>query len=166
MKSQDILVMLKLSANPEDRWSYASLSESLGMSQSEIHAAVKRCERSGLYNAFSKRENRIALREFLVHGLRYVFPAELGAVRQGIPTSSGAEPLRSKIQDLSEIPVMPMEHGPVRGPSIEPLYRCAPQAALKDPKLHRLLAIVDALRSGQGRERKLACEALNMELVD
>lgn len=162
MKGQDILVLLKLLTFAEQPWNYALLAQELGMSASEVHAAVKRCTEAGLYNPETRRPRRKDLREFLVHGLRYVFPAQPGAPVQGLPTSFAAPPLKRRLRfDSQEIPVMPLAGGPARGPEIRPLYRSAPSAAAKDPKLYELLALVDALRSGRARERKLAEEALD-----
>jgi len=164
MKGQDLLVLLKLAVLEGD-WSYARLARELGMSASEVHATIKRCLSSGLYNPLTKRPNLLALEEFLRHGLRYVFPAQPGATTQGLPTSYAAEPLRSKfLFSQSTAPVMAFPLGPALGPEIEPLYRSAPQAAVNDPKLYRLLALVDALRSGRARERKLAGDLLVGEL--
>jgi hypothetical protein len=44
------------------------------------------------------------------------------------------------------------------------LSRQAPQAALADPALHELLALLDALRVGRSRERKLAERLLSDRL--
>jgi hypothetical protein len=52
--------------------------------------------------------------------------------------------------------VWPFEEGDRRGYSFPPLYKRAPQAALKDRELCQLLALVDALRDGSARERELA----------
>lgn len=165
MKGQDIVVLLKLAARGPRAWKYADLAGELQMSASEVHAALKRCQSSGLYNPSTRRENRAALLEFLTHGVRYVFPAQPGPVRTGLPTSYAAEPLSRRIQfDPNEAPVMPLLHGPCRGPEIAPLYPSAPAAAKKDDGLHRLLALVDALRSGRARERKLARDFLQLEL--
>jgi hypothetical protein len=45
-----------------------------------------------------------------------------------------------------------------------PLYRSAPDAALRDPALYEWLALVDALRSGKARERRMAGEELARRL--
>ena len=153
--------MLKLLSGPLQPWTYASLGKELTMSSSEVHAAVRRCTKAGLYNPATREPIRQALKEFLVHGLRYVFPAQPGAIVTGLPTSYAVSPLKERIRyDSSETPVMPLLRGPARGPEIEPLYRSASKAALFDPKLHQLLAVVDLLRMGRARERKLAEEVL------
>ena len=165
MKGQDILVMLKLLCK-ESPWSYLGLARELGMSASEVHAAVHRCLEAGLYNPHTRKPNRIALREFLIHGLRYVFPATPGAMTAGLPTSFAAPTLKKRFRySESEAPVMPLKDGPARGPEIAPLYRSAPEAARNDEHLYKLLALVDALRTGRARERKIAGEILDIELV-
>ena len=122
---------------------------------------MKRCEESGLYNPRTREPIRTALLEFLIHGLRYVFPARPGPLERGLPTSYAAPPLNEKMRfDKRLAPVMPLEGGPASGPSIAPLYRCAPRAASSDERLYPLLALVDALRTGRARERALAAEAL------
>jgi hypothetical protein len=40
--------------------------------------------------------------------------------------------------------------------SFQPFYTTMPAAALRDPKLYELLAIVDAIRDGRARERRMA----------
>lgn len=157
--------MLKMIASGEPTRTYAEMARELKMSASEVHASVKRCTEAGLFNPHTRRPKRQALQEFLLHGLRYVFPARPGPPVQGLPTSYAAPPLNERLRfDPREVPVMPLAGGPMRGPEIRPLYRSAPMAAAEDPELYRLLAVVDALRSGRARERKLARETLEEAL--
>jgi hypothetical protein len=105
------------------------------------------------------------LLEFLLHGVRYVFPAEKGSPTRGVPTSYAAAPLRKSIADAGELPpVWPYADGPVRGYSFTPLHKNVPQAALEDERLYELLALVDALRDGRARERELAVKELTKRL--
>jgi hypothetical protein len=53
-------------------------------------------------------------------------------------------------------PVWPWREGGTRGIALEPLYRTAPAAALRDPILYGLLALVDVIRDGRARGRKIA----------
>jgi hypothetical protein len=90
-------------------------------------------------------------------GLKYAFPAEHGEVTRGIPTSHAAEPLKSEIAVSNDLPpVWPWHHGDTRGVGLEPLYKNVPHAALRNPALYQLLALVDAIRDGRARERNLA----------
>ncbi len=159
LKPQDVAVVLQLCRHAPPRPPYSQIAIELSMSPSEVHAAVKRAQASGLLHGseMGERPNRGAIKEFLIHGLKYAFPAERGAPTRGIPTSYAAEPLRKEIALGDEPPpVWPYATGSHRGVSFEPLYRQAPKAALRDAGLYELLALVDALRGGRARERKLA----------
>jgi len=57
-------------------------------------------------------------------------------------------------------PVWPYTKGSVRGIAFQPLYKLAPVAALRDPVFYEYLAMVDALRDGRARDRKLAEEMI------
>ena len=168
LKPQDLLVLFKAAAHAQRRWTYAALGEALSMSASEVHASVKRAAISGLAVVRGRGDwspVRATLLEFAVHGVRYVWPAQVGPVKRGVPTAIGMEPLAGMIRAAEgEAPVWAYASGKAKGPSLSPLYRTVPQAALADPALHRLLALQDALRAGRARERMLAADLLEREL--
>lgn len=168
LKPQDLLVLLKAAAHPAERWTYAALAEGLSMSASEVHASVRRAVDAGLAVKQGRGDwspVRPAVLEFAVHGVRYVWPATVGPVKRGVPTSFGTVPLASLLHAArGEAPVWAHPSGSAKGPSLSPLYRTAPVAALADPGLHRLLALLDALRVGRARERALATDLLRKEL--
>jgi hypothetical protein len=162
LKPQDVVVLLKLAVHQDERWSYSGLAASLGMSPSEVHAAVRRATRAGLMNAERRRPNRAALEELLVHAIKYVFAAERGSVTRGIPTAHAAPALAGELMLDDDLPpVWPDPEGAVRGETIAPLYPSVPRAARNDDRLYAGLALVDALRIGRARERKLAAERLH-----
>jgi hypothetical protein len=167
LKPQDLLVLFKVAAHPGQRWTYAALGEALTLSASEAHASVKRAVAAGLAVMRGRGDwspVRPALLEFAVHGVRYVWPAQSGPVKRGVPTSFGLEPLAGKISAAAgEAPVWAHPAGKAKGPSLSPIYRSAPQAALIDPALHRLLALQDAIRAGRARERSLAADLVSKE---
>ncbi len=159
LKPQDLLVLLKVAAHPPQRWTYAALGAALSMSASETHASVKRSVASGLAVAPARGQwspVRANLLEFVVYGVRYVWPATLGPVKSGVPIAVGSDPLASQLTAApGEAPVWAYPTGSSKGPTLSPLYRTTPQAALSDPALHRLLALLNALRTGRAREREL-----------
>lgn len=163
LKPQDVVLLLKIVSNNNPSWNQKPMAEALGLSQSEVSEAVSRCKYAGLLAPSGKIVMKMALMEFLQYGLRYVFPQKPGAVVRGVPTSHSAKPLSDDIQS-SEAYVWPYGKGTVRGHGIVPLYPSVPEAALKDKKLHELLALVDALRVGRARERELALTALKNRL--
>jgi DNA-binding Lrp family transcriptional regulator len=87
---------------------YAQLASELAVSTSEVHASVKRAQSGKLIHGpeFQNRPNLAALKEFLVQGLKYAFPADHGEFTRGVPTSYATEPLRDVIgQGNDPIPV-------------------------------------------------------------
>jgi hypothetical protein len=167
LKPQDIYVVLKIVAAGSGRSPYAQLAVELVMSPSEVHACVKRAQASHLLHDTSLHHlpNVAAIEEFLVHGLKYAFPAEHGEPTRGVATSYAAEPLRGLIAPGGDpIPVWPYEEGRQRGIAFAPLYRTAPIAALRDQTFYEYLVLADALRDGRLRERKFAEAELHRRL--
>jgi hypothetical protein len=160
LRPADLLVLYKAAAHPAQRWTYAALAASLGVSASQVHRSVQRAVAAGLAVMRDRGDwspVRPALLEFAVHGVRYVWPAQPGPVKRGVPTAFGVEPLASRmVAAEGEAPVWAHPAGTHKGPALPPLTRSVPQAALADTALHQLLALQDALRTGRARERTLA----------
>jgi hypothetical protein len=159
LKPQDLVVVLKLCGYPNRRPPISVVATDLGLSPSEVHGAIQRLRSSRLLHgpALNDKPNISGLEEFLIHGLKYAFPAEHREVTRGIPTSYAAEPLKSEIAASNDLPpVWPWHEGDTRGVALEPLSRSVPLAALRDPALYQLLALVDAIRDGRASERNLA----------
>jgi len=165
---QDIVVLLKLVASDSLSLTHAAIAKSLGMSLSEVHGSLDRALESGLARKEGRAPARpipAALKEFLVHGLRYAFPARVGGPVRGMPTAHAAPPLKAQLAPSDELPpVWPDPRGTVRGQELPPLYRSVPGAAKRDAKLYELLALADSLRIGGARERKLAEAELSTRL--
>jgi hypothetical protein len=158
------MVLLKLLARGEKPNTYSSLSDALGVSASEVHASIGRAKSARLLNVENDRPHviRTALKEFLVHGAKYAFPATLGSPVRGIPTAYAAPPLVTLVSQPNELPpVWPDAEGNRRGFTFHPLYPTAPLAARKDRVLYEFLALFDALRGGAARERQLAARILS-----
>jgi hypothetical protein len=159
LKSQDFYLLLVLAARADRPATYPELAAHSGLSMSEVHSALKRLESARLLH-FEARRPRIlkpAFKEFLFHGARYAFPSAHGSMTAGIPTSHAAPPLDKHIAPSADpAPVWPSIEGKVRGLALVPIYPSAPAAALRDPALYENLALFDALRTGNARERALA----------
>jgi hypothetical protein len=167
LKPQDVVIVLKLVAKAaaNSPWNFASLAKELCMSSSEVHAGFKRAVKSQLVNPQTREPNLSALAEFIVHGLRYVFPAEHGEITRGLPTAYAAAPLKFDLVKNSDLPpVWPSAVGTTRGQAFLPLYESVPRAVESDPVLYELLALVDAIRGGRARERNLAVKELKQRL--
>ena len=156
LKPQDVLIALKiLLKGSKPKYRHIDLAYELGMSQSEVSSGLGRLSRCGLFEQNKQSPKKASILEFLVHGLKYVFPAEIGGKVRGILTAHSYGPL-AKIIRSEERYVWPYEDGNVRGIAVSPIFRSVPEAALKDEKLHELLAIVESLRMGRVRERQIA----------
>lgn len=166
LKPQDLLVLLALSARRATA-TYADLAAQTGLAGSAVHASLKRAAGAGLVRYQDRQPVLLKpqLREFVLHGAKYTFPAVSGRLTRGVVTAYAAAPLNAMIAPSSDPPpVWPYADGSVRGIGLVPLYPSVPEAALRDEKLYALLALFDALRSGQARERNLAQSMLEERL--
>lgn len=164
LKPQDVVVALKVALQGSGRWlTFAELGKELAMSASEVHGASQRAESARL---LGREEGRLiavksSLQEFLIHGVKYAFPAMIGPVTRGMPTGIGAPSLKDQFaRSESDTPVWPDFAGHARGPSLQPLYPSVPAAAAMDSDLYDALALIDAIRMGAARERELATSCL------
>lgn len=160
MRPQDILILLKKIALCKKEIPNKQLAAEIGISASEVSEALERCRIARLIDDSKQFVNTSALKEFLQHGIKYVFPVIPQAKLRGMPTAISAPPLNELI-DSSTFYVWPDSKGDLRGEGINPLYRSVPLAARNDEVLYRLLALVDVLRIGRAREIALANEELN-----
>jgi hypothetical protein len=165
-KSLDVVVWLKLLSSGCQK-TFAQLSRELGMSASEIHSSVRRGAVAGLIDPKSRMPLRKPLEEYLLFGVRYAFPAKRGPVTRGIPTSYAAPALAEYFRAQDDLPpVWPDPHGSTKGYALEPLFQPITKAVGQDPKLYELLALIDAIRDGRARERKLAEDKLRVLLAN
>ena len=163
LKAQDLYVLLALAAWGGKGATYPEFAAFASLSMSEVHGALKRVEQARLLAFEDKRPSIITpnFREFLFHGARYAFPAARGTMLAGIPTAYAAPPLNALIAPSADPPpVWPHAEGSTRGIALIPLYPTAPAAALRNARLYENLALFDALRSGNARERSLAQKLL------
>lgn len=160
MRPQDVVILLWMSKQGNQPWKYADAAGMLKISQSEVAEALHRNLQAKLVDPTKKKVHKAALMEFLVHGLKYVFPAQPGALVRGIPTAHAARPLVDHIVAEHDIFVWPSPIGNMRGQAVTPLYDSVLKAIRTDPELYELLALADAMRVGRVHEQKIAEELL------
>ena len=187
IKGQDIVVLLKLVSlqeQGEDRepgdleweikveasYSVRKLESLLGISKTEINASFKRILSTGMaikdYETGRPKANRRNLYNFIIHGLKFVFPVAPGAMTRGVPTAFAAPMLRELLVSGGDyISVWPSAVGRDIGQSILPLFKSVPEAVRKDARLYEYLALVDAIRLGNQREMGLAKDRLSERLL-
>ena len=189
IRPQDVVLLLKLGIEGSTATTLAALGAQLGISAAEIHGAMNRASLASLLDRETRKPRIHNLLEFLEHGIKYAFVSRRGELTRGLPTAYSAPPLsdvlmqgpvaRMFLNPAAEPPssyetsidpyapiavVWPDPEGKVRGESLEPLYPAAVGAARRDPKLYECLALVDALRIGRAREKKLAIAFLTERL--
>ncbi len=165
MRPQDIVVLLKIVASDDKEWRNIDIAHDIKISPSEVSEALNRCRIAGLIDSKKRKVNTNSFYEFVTYGLKYVFPAEPGAVVKGVPTAHSATPLKEYISAGSDIYVWPYAKGTQRGQAIETLYKTLPQVVKEGDLFYELLAIVDTLRVGRVREIKIAMEELKSRLI-
>lgn len=164
MRPQDVVVLLKIITIGNVDWHNSDLSKSLRISASEISEVLNRCKIAGLIDSNKRKVHINSFKEFLIYGLKYVFPVEPGTMIKGIPTAHSAPPINEYISEGKDIYVWPFAKGTKRGQTIEPLYKTLPAIALEDQKFYELLSIVDTIRVGRAREVKIAIDELEKRL--
>jgi hypothetical protein len=167
LRPQDILIALKLRILEDSgNWNQQQLAQSIGVSAGEVAFSLERLKKHHLIQEDKKRVKRVALIEFLVHGVKYVFPADVGAPVRGVPTGTNFA-LSDEIRMSEErVTVWPDADGKVRGLSISPIYSSVPFACKDDKNLHNILALLDVIRIGGAREMNLASKKIEDEILN
>lgn len=184
MKSQDIYVLLKLVCLQQeergrslqrsvlaDSYSVRGLEGALGVSKTEVNASIRRSIAVGLATKDRKtgypKVNRKALLEFVVYGLKYVFPVRPAEIVRGVPTAFSAPMLEQQLLSMGDyIFVWPYSEGCEKGQAVQPLFKTVPQAVASDERLYEYLALVDAIRLGNPREANLAVDLFEKKLMN
>jgi len=156
MRPQDVVILLKKVTDKGRQLLNGQIAKELGISASEVSEALERCRMARLVDNTKQRVNILALGEFLIHGIKYVFPVQPQSIVRGIATAISASPMKEKIVSGTEQYVWPDANGNMRGEGITPLYKTVPAAVAIDEMLYRLLALVDTLRIGRAREVEIA----------
>jgi len=164
MRPHDIVVLLKVISYADEHWLQAPMAKDLSISQSELSKSIARSKNAGLLDETGRKVRRLSLMEFLEGGIAYVFPQHPGAIVRGFATAHSASPLKEQIKSDENF-VWPSAKGKMKGQAIIPLYKSAPDAASKDSLLHEMLALVDAIRVGRVREKKLAISELKKRIL-
>jgi predicted transcriptional regulator len=164
MRPQDVVILLKMMTYGENTPVFSELAASLQISAGEVSEAMERNRMAGLVNPAKTQVNKLALREFLIYGLKYVFPPQIGASVRGIATAHSAPPVSNHIAEGRDVYVWSYYKGTRRGNSIVPLYDKIPQFIEEDPDLYEYLALVDTLRVGKNREVEIAMAELDKKM--
>lgn len=166
VKPGDIFVLSGLLAR-EGAWTYRELGNELNVPHPVVQRALSRAAEAGLYSESERAVHLANFEEFALHALRFVAPASLGPIVPGIPAAWAAAPLSELIRSsgVEPPPVWPAAQGRVvRGQALDPLHPAAVDAAPERPQLSELLCLLDAIRAGDVRVRRVATDLLSERL--
>lgn len=166
LKGEDIVLLLKIThASPD--WTVRTLERETTIPKSVVQRSLKRLWQAGLFDPRQRTARISQAEEFLIHGLKYVFPSAVGGPSRGYATAWAAKPLADRLAAPSDdvSPVWPSAHGDTRGLALEPLHSSVVEAAAQDPLLREQLTLIDAIRVGDARVRGLAGELLAERLA-
>ncbi|MBF0446138.1 MAG: hypothetical protein HQL68_11170 [Magnetococcales bacterium] len=165
MKPQDISVLCMLIHFGQEKWNFDKLSEAVCLSRGESHKSIKRLIEAQLYNDIAKKPIFQNAEELFVHGVKYLIPKKVMSVERGIRTAHSHLVFEDDFSGTNEKYIWPYFKGKDRGIAIEPISKNVVEAALKigldrQNIFYTLLALIDAIRLGKARERKLGREYL------
>ncbi len=160
MRPHDIPILIKVYLGKDTYWKMKDISALLEISPSEVSESLNRSWYAGLIDADKANVLTQNLNEFLIHGVRYVFPQQPGPLTRGIPTAHAHPKIQGKfVSDIKY--VWPSPDGKDIGQSIDPFYQKQVKAVLQDEQLYFILSLIDMIRVGKSREVKYAKDQLN-----
>jgi len=165
MRPQDIVILLKILTVQDEGWQLKDLANSLYISNSEISESLERSAYAGLVDTEKRHVHRRNLLDFLLYGMKYVFPTQPGILARGLATAH-SHPFFQAFIYSDQSYVWPSPSGSVLGQAIEPFYANQVKAIQEDDELYKLLALLDVIRVGKIREKIIAEKELNEILSD
>lgn len=162
IKPTDVVVACQLAITPDAV--FATLSSSIGLSVGECHSAVGRLQRASLLNPGSRRPVHELLARFIVHGVPHCFPPMVQPETIGVATAGSAAVFLGHIGAAVDY-VWPSAEGTMRGRGITPLLPRAAELPGRNNALYELLTIIDAVRVGETREKRIAEKLLRERVV-
>lgn len=163
MRPQDIVILLKIISLRDNDWRLKDLSKQLRISGSEVSESLNRSLIGGLIEDDKHTIRKEELLEFLVYGLKYVYPVVEGSLARGLATAHSAPILKDEFV-LDNNYIWPAKGFSTKGISVKPLYSTVPDACKGDQNLYDLLVLVDALRLG--KREKLVVELLAKKIYN
>ncbi len=159
MRPQDIAILIKVMSKKDPNWFIKDLAHELFISQSEVSESLHRSMYAGLIDGNKEKVQKQNFLEFIMHGLRFVYPQQPGTIIRGMPTAHSHPRIQNKF--ISEMKfVWPDPEGNDMGLSIEPFYAKQVDAAKTDEFFYYTLCLIDMIRVGKQREVSFAKEEL------
>lgn len=162
LRPSDVIVACQLTQVTSP--SLKTVSELTILSVGECHNAVARLASAGLLSVPKRHVAPELLLRFILYGVPYSFPAQIGPSTMGIATAFSVEAFKSLVES-TEAYVWPDGGGATEGLALTPLFPSAVRLRHANPALYEILALVDVLRVGDLREKQLAETLLRERLA-
>jgi hypothetical protein len=161
IKGQDVIILLLLRLRAKQPWTHEALARATGLSTSQCHSAQKRLREAHLLGQGPNSPWHVPesnCSEFLLHAVKYIFPAKIGSQVRGIPTARSALFVAKLFRGANEMDyVWSAPEGDSKGLSLEPLHPCQIRFTPgKNQDMYEMLVAIDSLRIGRARERNWA----------
>lgn len=166
LKSEDILVLLKLIAVEPFHKDLTFLSQELGHDPHEIINSLSRLRTSNLIEDKTHKVIIHNFKQFLFDQLHTQFPTSPGKLTQGMLTGAKPDFYFAVGLSYTSIWVWPHPDYPHKGYEIQPLSQQCCFAAANDPRLRKLLAVTETIRVSGLKARKWAETELENFLKD
>ena len=165
LQPSDLLVVLELIALENASASVRHVASELDIPASTVGEAFRRLASAGILRPAEGEKgraiNKLALRDCIIHGVRWIAPAKIGRVARGVPTAHATPPISNRVLSDQEALVIACRNGALRGRSVSPIHSKVPRACLRNERMHQLVALVDVFRVGRARDREVATKELN-----
>ena len=145
------------------------LADELCLSLCCVQRAVQRLVTMKVLIAAPSRRGGVTvvpakLFDLLVNVVPILCPVKKTGAARGMPTSVFSPELKDRFAGERLPAVWPYAQG-VAGDGLMPIHPSAPRASAKNPALYQLLATVDVLRVGLGREKDAAMKYIAAALT-
>jgi len=159
MRPHDIPILVKAFMLQRDPWLIKDLATSVYISQSEVSESLHRSMYAELLDEQKQKVHPKRFYEFIIYGMRYVFPQKPGHLTRGMATAHSHPALQGKF--ISNVKyVWPKEKGETLGHAVGPFYAKQVNACQDDDELYFVLSLVEIIRVGKTREVNYAKEQL------
>lgn len=147
----DVALALAMALEPEAP--FKRLADLSCRSIGEVHNAERRLRAARLLRPDRRIVEREPLLRFIQWGVPHAYPPAIGGIAIGVATAqdvdSDGEPAGAEF-------VWPTVGGKTRGQAFAPPYPRAPELVSVNPRLRRLLSLVDLVRIGGARDQAAA----------
>lgn len=172
LKPQDCLVLASRIFHPS--YDQQNTAAQVMISQSSASYSYQRLRNASLLLK-SGEANLANSIEFMIYAIKYLYPAKLSNLSVGIPTAH-SHPSLNFVNWKGQFPIIwpfvivddsiDSEIKLVRGETLQPIHKNVPFVSFVHYEFHQLFALIDMIRIGKAREKKIAQDELKKFILE